>query len=296
MSAAWKNEKERGSATLIRLICWIALHMGRGVARLILFPIDAYFLLRLPAQRKASKDYLQRILKRKTNWIDTAKHIHYFASTILDRVFFLSNQFHRYDIKTHNQDIVMDRVNTGQGCILLGSHLGSFEVLRSLAIKQPQLNLKIIMDKIHNTRITRVLDQLNNNIMDTVIELDGPDSILQLKDTLDNGSLLGLLGDRVTTDNKTVNCQFLGSEAELPANPYLLAHVLKVPVILIFGLYRGGNRYDIYFELFSETIELPRDNRMKEAAIWAQKYADRLSFYAHQAPFNWFNFYPFWKK
>ncbi len=296
MNSTWKNEKERGSAVLISLICWIALHLGRGTARLVLIPIDAYFLLRLPAQRKASKDYLQRILNRDISWLDTARHIHCFASTILDRVFFLSGQFHRFDIKIHNQDVVMERVNNGQGCILLGSHLGSFEVLRSLGMEQSELKLKIIMDKVHNTKITKVFDQLNSGIMDTVIELDGPDSILQLQETLNNGGLIGLLGDRVTTDNKVVSCQFLGGEVELPANPYLLAHILKVPVILFFGLYRGGNKYDIHFELFTDSIKLTRNQRMGESAAWAQKYADRLGFYAHKAPFNWFNFFPFWNK
>ena len=67
-------------------------------------------------------------------------------------------------------------------------------------------------------------------------------------------------------------------------------------MILFFGLYRGGNRYDIYFELFAENIRLPHKNRQAVIEEWAQKYVDRLSFYAHKAPFNWFNFYDFWGK
>jgi predicted LPLAT superfamily acyltransferase len=66
------------------------------------------------------------------------------------------------------------------------------------------------------------------------------------------------------------------------------------PVILFFGLYRGGNRYEIYFEHFADEIALDRDRRAESIRFWAQQYARRLEHYAHLAPYNWFNFYPFW--
>ncbi len=297
MTAAWKKQKEQGSAILVRLICWIAIYLGRGVARAILLPIDLYFLLRLPNQRQASRQYLERILDRKVNWLDTARHIHCFAATILDRVYFLTGQFERFDIRIHSKDTLMRYVEAGKGCILLGSHLGSFEVLRALGVTEKQLNIKIVMDKAHNTRITSVLDQLNPRISDTVLILDDAGSILQLHKLIEQGGLVGLLGDRVFSSNsKTVTTRFLGDDIEIPADPYLLAHLLKVPVILFFGLYYGKNRYDIHFELLADSIELPRKNRLQVAGEWAQKYTDRLSHYAHKAPYNWFNFYPYWKK
>ncbi len=74
----------------------------------------------------------------------------------------------------------------------------------------------------------------------------------------------------------------------------LLASALKVPVVLCFGLYRGGNRYDIYFELLAECIEISRQDRAKDMASWTQKYVDRLEYYCRLAPYNWFNFYNYW--
>jgi len=296
MTAAWKNQKEQGSVILVKLICWIALHLGRSIARTILVPIDLYFLLRLPNQRQASRQYLERILGRRVNWLDIARHIHCFAATILDRVYFLTGQFERFDIRIHSKEILMRYVDVGKGCILLGSHLGSFEVLRALGVTAKQLNIKIVMDKAHNTRITAVLDQLNPDISNTVLILDDAGSILQLHKLLEQGGLVGLLGDRVFSSNgKTVTADFLGDEIDIPADPYLLAHVLKVPVILFFGLYHGKNRYDIHFELFADSIDLPRKNRLQDAGKWAQKYMDRVAHYAHKAPYNWFNFYPYWK-
>jgi predicted LPLAT superfamily acyltransferase len=111
---------------------------------------------------------------------------------------------------------------------------------------------------------------------------------------LDAGFLVGTLGDRVSSDGKTAQCQFLGAPATFPAGPILLAAVMHCPVILFFGLYRGGNHYEIYFEQLAEEVILNRDRRAEDIQHWMQRYADRLEHYTRLAPYNWFNFYPFW--
>ena len=103
-----------------------------------------------------------------------------------------------------------------------------------------------------------------------------------------------MLGDRVFGADKTTRCEFLGAPATLPAGPILLAAVMHCPIILFFGLYRGGNRYDIYFEHFADEIVLNREHRAEEIQSWTQRYLKRLEHYARVAPYNWFNFYSFW--
>jgi predicted LPLAT superfamily acyltransferase len=73
-----------------------------------------------------------------------------------------------------------------------------------------------------------------------------------------------------------------------------LAAVTQVPVVLFFGLYRGGNRYDVYFEHFADRLKAPRPRRREALAAWVQRYAARLEHHARTAPYNWFNFYDFW--
>jgi len=103
-----------------------------------------------------------------------------------------------------------------------------------------------------------------------------------------------MLGDRVSSGDKTTQCQFLGAPAIFPAGPILLAAIMHCPVILFFGLYRGGKRYEIYFEHFAEEITLDRDRRTEDVQHWVQRYAERLEHYACLAPYNWFNFYSLW--
>jgi predicted LPLAT superfamily acyltransferase len=188
------------------------------------------------------------------------------------------------------------QIESNKGSILLGSHLGSFEVLRALGVMQRKFPLKVLMDAQHNENITRFFDALNTRIAGTVIAPDRPDTLIKVKESLDDGCFIGMLGDRVSGGDKTTRCQFLNAPATFPAGPVLLAAMMRCPVILFFGLYRGGNSYEIYFERFADEIDLDRDRRAEDIQLWMQRYAERLEHYARLAPYNWFNFYPFWNE
>jgi predicted LPLAT superfamily acyltransferase len=289
----WVDLPERGTPASLRLITWIATHVGRPTARLLLYPITLYFLLSARVARRVSYEYLKRIRGRSARWWHVFRHFHCFAATILDRVYLLRGEFKYFQVAIHGHELLQLRPETGKGCILLGSHLGSFEVLRALGVKQEHFPLKVLMDITHNQNITRLLDALNPEIACTVIVPDRPDTLLRVKESLDAGSVVGILGDRVSTGEKTVQCQFFGAPATFPAGPILLAATMHCPVILFFGLYRGGNRYEIYFDHFAQEIILNREQRAQAIQGWTQRYAQRLEYYARLAPYNWFNFYSF---
>ena len=290
----WTALPERGTPAALRLIHWTAGVFGRSVARLLLFPTTLYFLLSAHAVRRVSYEYLAHVRGRPTHWWHVFRHLYYFAATILDRVYLLTSEFDRFDIKFQQRELLDRQVDQGQGCILLGSHLGSFEVLRALGVTRAEYPLKVLMDVVHNENLTRFLDALNPEIAGTVIVPDRPDTLLKVKESLDAGFLVGTLGDRPTSDGKTVQCQFLGAPATFPIGAIVIAAMMHCPVILFFGIYRGGNHYEIYFEKFADEIVLNREHRAEGIQYWTQRYVDRLEYYTRLAPYNWFNFYPFW--
>ena len=86
---------------------------------------------------------------------------------------------------------------------------------------------------------------------------DGPSIVLAIKQATDEGALVALLVDRTRPGEPALHAPFLGAPAPFPTAPWLIAAALKVPVVLAFGLYRGGNRYDLVFETFSDGIADP---------------------------------------
>jgi len=290
----WTALPERGTPASLRLIAWIAVHIGRSAARLLLYPITLYFVIGARTARRVSYEYLKRVRGRPPHWWHVFRHFHCFAATILDRVYLLRSEFEHFDVTLHEKEILHRQIESGKGCILLGSHFRSFEVLRHLGVTQQDFSLKVLMDIAHNQNITRFLDALNHKIASTVIVPDRPDTLLRVKESLDAGFLVGMLGDRVSSGDKTTQCRFFGSPATFPAGPILIAAMMHCPVILFFGLYRGGKHYEIYFEHFADDVILNRDHRAEDIQNWMQRYVERLEHYARLAPYNWFNFYPFW--
>jgi len=294
MKQSWKHKNERSNTFTLKMICWFALNTSRWLARLWLYPITLYFYLTSPAVRISSQKYLTRA-GVNNSYLSIAKHIFCFASTILDRVYFLTNQFSRFDIKVYNRDLISECIADKRGCILLGSHLGSFEVLRSLVIKRGQFPLKILMNYDHNAMITKVLDRLNPEVASTVIDLNDENAIFNVAESIDEGKLVAILSDRPTDDNSSnIECELLGDVAAFPIGPYKLAFALEVPIIVFFGVYKGGNQYEIYFEKLMDARVVKRPDREKVARDILQKYTQTIEKYIHKAPYNWFNFYDYW--
>lgn len=294
----WKERPEGGGRFALGLIVGIARFGGRWLARLLLYPITLYFLLVRGPERRASRDYLSRVFGRPAGLLQIARHIHCFAATILDRVYLLSEHFRRFELNVHGVEVAHDAMDRCNGVILLGSHLGSFEALRVLSQTRPDVSIRVVLDKGQNPIITQLLEALNPGIANTVIDAGkgGTDIVLAIQEATSQGALVGLLGDRARPGEASVQCDFLGSPAAFPTAPILIASALHIPVVLCFGLYRGGRRYDLHFELFSEGLKIPRQHRREMLAEQMQRYADRLAHYARLAPYNWFNFYDFWQQ
>ena len=154
---------------------------------------------------------------------------------------------------------------------------------------------KILMNTSHNRGITGFLNALNPALAQAIIPIGGPDTLLRVQESVAQGCMVGVLGDRVVAGEKTVRVRFFDRETAFPAGPLLLAALTGCPIILFFGLYRGGQRYEIHFERLAERIALDR-RRQEQLAVWVQRYADRLEHYARLAPYNWFNFYDYWEE
>ena len=280
----------------LRLILGIGLRGGRGVARLLLYPITLYFLARRREERRDSRAYLSRVLGRPPRLGDIARHIHTFAATILDRMFLLGGDTRRFDIRVSGLDSLHAALDRRQGVLVFGSHLGSFEVLRVLGRQRPEQQIRVVLDKAHSPAITQLLDALNPEMAASVIDAsqDGPAIMFEIQKATAEGALVALLVDRVQPGEASMAAPFLGDEARFPVAPWLLASVLQVPVQLAFGLYRGGNRYDLAFEPFSDGLAIPRRERAAAVPALIRRYAGRLEHHVRDAPYNWFNFYDFW--
>ena len=299
MSAGWNQRPEAGGRLAMRALRMFGLGFGRTCARVVLLPITLYFFLRRTRERRDSRAYLERILGRPAKALEVLRHIFYYAATILDRLYLLSDdQLNRFKVSVHGLEILNAQMARGKGVLLLGAHIGSFEVLRTLSAERADVRVRAVMDLKQTPALNELLHALNPTIACNVINAgDDPGTLaLALHDAAASGDLIGLLADRARPGEMVCTADFLGTPAPFPVAPYVIASMLGLPVVFCAGLYRGGNRYDLYFETFADEIKLVRDQRPAQLRELAQRFAARLEHYTRLAPYNWFNFYDFWHR
>jgi len=290
----WMALPERSNKLALQIIVWVAMFLGRPAARLLLYPICLYFLMFSTTPRAASRQYLGRVLGRKAGITDAFRHYHTFAATILDRLYLLREQFARFDVHVHGSGIVEELIAAGKGCVLLGAHIGSFEIIRSTG-RTRGFKVSMVMYE-ENARITgEVFEAINPALQMEVISLGKVDSMLKVEAALARGEFVGMLADRTIKGGGTVSCPFLGEQAAFPAGPIRIAAMLKRPIALMFGIYRGGNRYEVHFERLAMPDRIDSRERDSMTGHLLRRYAERLEHYCRLAPYNWFNFYDFWR-
>jgi predicted LPLAT superfamily acyltransferase len=294
MSATWTAEPERGSHAAVQFVAWLALKAGRSATRWLLYPLSLYFLAFTPRARRASRTFLDRALGRKARFLDMLRNFHAFAATLHDRLYLLSGRFGELDITVEGAAALEEVLAQGRGCILLGSHLGSFEAARALGRRLVRHPISIVMHEGVTRNTDAVLERLAPELKASVIAPGRPETMLRIKECLERGEIVGILGDRPFGSEKISRCPFLGAPAPFPHGPFRLALTLQAPVVLFFGLYEGGNRYRICLEVLAGTPGAARGERADAAQSLLERYVERLEHYARAAPYNWFNFYEFW--
>jgi len=296
MSIAWRDQPEGGSTAALKIIVWIAQHLGRTVTHLSLVPVASYFFIFRREERLASRQFLTRIYEGPvSSWL-VYRHFLTFSRVAADRIFFLTDYSDKIPVNVHGVQQLRKLVEKKKGGIILASHMGSFEAARVLGEEIDDVVIRVILNRGVSEKFIQQLEALSSNLADAIIDSEQGAAALGLKiaESLQSGEWVGFLADRYQSGDRTLSCEFLGDQARFPVGPFIIAAVFKVPVICIFPLYVRG-KYEVYCEIISDEFVLPRENRDQGLRDSVQQYVDRLSRYARQEPCNWFNFYDFWK-
>lgn len=292
---SWKNSKEKGSQSAIKLLTIIASCCGRPTIFLLLYPIIFYYVITAKAAVNSSRQFLQRVTGQNVSFSQVFKHFMTFARVSVDRFFILKNRLNQFEILISENEIF--ELVKKRGCMLVTSHLGSFDVMRVLATYAQDVPIKILLDVKHNAKFFTMLQSLNPDLAKQIIDSNtpAPKLALDLNGLINEGSNVGAMVDRCFPKENYVELNFLGHPAQFPTSAWQFASVLKIPVVACFGIYLGKNQYKLEFRLISHNLGANRKERHQIIQQAIQEYVQILEDFAVKYPYNWFNFYDFWK-
>lgn len=289
----WRAVPERGTVFGIRLLVALLRLVGRPATGALLWVVCWYFVATSATARRASRQLGVRLGERRSVR-RIHRHVWTFARVALDRALFLAGETGALELDLHGHELVMSLSQRGRGALLLGAHLGSFEAMRALAGRY-SVPMLVVVDFHNAAQVTAALAALRDGGVRLLnFRPDDPFAVLQVKDAIERGELVAVLGDRATHGARDVVTPFLGAPARFPAGPMVLASVLACPVFFVCALFIAPATYRVYCQPLCERVELPRVARAAALEAHVARYARALEHFTRLAPDNWFNFFPFW--
>ena len=289
----------------MRLMTAIHRTFGRRFASLLLTPIAYYFYWSRPTSAVSTVDYLTtlrawsggEVPSRVPVTRDGLRHLYSFSVNVYDRMVAWGGGFESFEHDHRGSEHLFRLAESGQGGILLGAHIGSFDMPRILA-GQYGVVLNVLMYTEHGERITSFFERLDPSSKMRVLSIDPSTAQtgFAIKACIDRGEFVAILADRVPPGSKeqVETVPFLGRPARFPLSPFLLACTLGCPLLTSMCVRTGDSRYETVVEVLTEGEVIPRRERRERARELLGSYVVTLESYCRRWPLQWFNFYDYW--
>jgi predicted LPLAT superfamily acyltransferase len=304
MTRHWSSIGEVGAVSGMRFMVWTHSVLGRRVFNLFLIPVMVYYFLRRGEARRASQDFLRRVKAhtpdvlndRSILWLSFL-HFLSFGGSLLDKYLAWVKTPDTIAMDSDQEQRLFELVDSGVGCLVIGSHFGNLEYSRGIAHRHPHLVINVLTYDQHAVKFAELMKQSEPESRLNLIQVTDLDIqlALRLKEKLRAGEWLVIAGDRVPIGDNERVClaSFFGRAARFPIGPYVLANLMGCPVYL-FHCFLVAGEYRLVLEHFSDGIQLSRKNRQDDLTQLTQRYASSLENQVARSPLQWFNFYDFW--
>lgn len=298
----WADLNEVTTSLGMRILFLVYRVFGRIPVLIILYPVILWFFIASKVARNSSFDYLSRLYiysnKRtpKPTMCNVFRHLYAFGECILDKLIIWSGRLEDLDYSLEGLDGFDTLIGRNSGAVIVVSHLGNLDFCRAVARRYPDLKLTVLVHTTHAVKFNQLLKSINPESALNIIQVSkfSMQDAMALSEKIQNGELISIAGDRVPLFwGNTIPVNFLSSRANLPLGAYVLAKTLGAPLFSLMALKVNG-RYELSCKQISSWDEFDKTGSVGMGSA-AQSFAEVLEQGCIRAPFQWFNFYPFWQ-
>ena len=304
----WSKIEENCSIYGIKTLLLFYKTGGRSLVSFCLYFVVCFYFLSSSKARSYSLIYLRKLhhfmgksspFNTRPSLYHSFKHFLSFANALVDKCIVWMGYFEAKELFFSGYEIHQEIQTRKKGAFILMSHLGNVEICKAIgALKGVSLTI-LVHDK-QTPEFHRILNEISesNEHLDVVQVTDIDASLaMRLQEKLNQGGYIAIAGDRVPVaeNNRCEFVKFLGQEAPFAQGPLMLAALFKCPVLLLFCL-KEQQGYHVFFEKFSEGIDVPRKERKARIKKEVERYAKRLEYYTCRYPYQWFNFFHYWNQ
>jgi predicted LPLAT superfamily acyltransferase len=315
----WSEQKEQAAGYWhVKLLLIIFKICPVIVLRLLAFPVAFCYYIFSKRARDNSRFFLSRVAAclaaegkpvPPQGPLGNLRHILAFSLSVVEKVESWGGKVELNRIHFQDDDLLdlRDRLNRGEGAVLICSHLGNIDLLRALAsFNRTSLSREVPVNGIVDFNVTasfnRMLQELNPGVGVRMIGVNdiGPDTIILLQDRLAAGELVTIAGDRTSanTRNRRFSVPFLNENAPFTFGAFFMAAILDAPTYFVFAIRQKdislSSHYDMHVHRSPVRFDCSRKEREARVEELARLFAGQLEYYCKQHPLQWYNFYDFW--
>ena len=310
----WSEEKEAIKTNKpLKIILFLLKLLPSALVHTVCYPIAFFYMIFSSYARRFALGY-QRQLRKYTNGkvpkrISSFKQILSFALCLVEKMegWLGKVDFDRISLQDDDIGDLVERLKRGESAILMASHQGNMELMRSMqdyvtGLCGRKVPVLIIMNMKMSENFTKTLQEINPEYASNVIDASsfGPESMIRIQEFVDKGALIVAAGDRTSINNrdKVIAKNFLGRQAKFPYGVFLIPALVKLPVYFMFGMRSKmtifNPKYNIHIEKSKVDFNCPRSERENNIIECCSEFVERLEKYCIMYPYQWYNFFNFW--
>ncbi len=283
--------KSKGLVFGYKIFIFFIQKLGIGWAYFLLYIVSFYYLLFSVQGRNASIYYFHKRLgfSKFNSFLKVYKNNYTFGQTIIDKVAISFGLGDRFTYNHDGGEVIKELLKNKKGGILISAHVGNFEIAEYFFSEINEISqIHLVTTDNEHRAIKDYLESISlKSSIEFIIIKEDMSHIFQINNALNNNELVCFTGDRYFEGNKVLSEKLLGKEANFPAGPFLLASRLRVPVIFVYVMKETNTHYHLYA---SEAKYKHRD-----AMDLLKQYTVSIENILKKYPFQWFNYFDFWK-
>lgn len=271
---------------------------GQLGAYLLLWPVITTYVLCSRKIHRLTFPYLSRRFPGHgplARWRDTHRIMLNFGRVLVDRAWLGLRPGAALDGRLEGQKELLALVGEGRGVVLLTAHLGNWQTAMA-HITGLQVPINSLMHYSEEAVAKHYFDLGKKAMPFKIINSAGfMGGMVEATAALQRGEVVTIMGDRYA-GGPFAEVEFLGSKVRLPAAAYSLAAATSSPVAVLLAAKTGRRRYSLKLWAIFRPEPSDRENRRRDMAQWAQRFAGAMEGYLRQYPYQWYNFFDFWSQ
>ncbi len=228
-------------------------------------------------------------------WWATYRTVLSFGQVLVDRGWLGVKPGARMRGTFEGYDRLLELVAMQKGVVLLTAHVGNWQ---SALAHLPDIPVRVnaLMQYDQGAAAKHYFDVRGAARPFAIIDADGPfGGMVESLTALQRGEIVTIMGDRyVKGSSATVD--FYGEAVRLPDSAYMLAASAGAPVVVLLAAKTGRMEFELKVWDVINPEYVSRDERSAMQQECCRRFITAVEDYLEKYPYQWYNFFNFWRQ